>query len=243
MNEVNNTGIAIPKIPIIRNVKAWSPKTGVKEFTSHATTSNELKDELKENGFIVENMKISEIRTGLDITNNNAILPVNILNNGILTNDLGILISPLKNQGGMMSYKEAKVQLKGFFEKNADFKKYVKETMGNWTQFTTEQLNQVVNTFNERYSDEKPVKKTPAKKTPYKVIEKQEKLFEEIQNIAEKYDVNCFKTSEYKTAIEYINQGMQMLLGGITLLNSVISDNTVNTLTEDDFISYLKKWQ
>jgi len=214
MNNEVMTVSAVPQQAITRNVKAWSARTGSKEFVSNAITGADLVRELRGQGFATENVKISEGRTGDQIFNNDVKIRVNIPHEGQLTNDLVVLILPNKVESGTVSYKEAKEALKEIFEADKEFKAFVKEKIGNWTQFTTEQMNYVLDLYNGMngnydHSDEE--------------AQNTETSVEGSPNI-----------DDVKNAIDIMYQGIQTLFSGVALFNSAINKNTVSSITDED---------
>jgi len=218
-------------VPVLeRTVKAWSDLTGSVEFKSLASTGSQLKSELREHGFNLTSMKISEGRTSTKITDE-TILPVNISLNGQLTNDLIILVLPDKIDLGMLSYKEAKTELKDIFDKDEAFKILVKETKGNWTQFTTEQLNEVLSWYsnNNKKKTKKETKKTA---TP-----------NSLNRVTKTAEEPVISINKVKDAINEIYNGINTLLSGVALFNSAMSQNTVSDVTDSELEEMAKKFR
>lgn len=80
---------------LIRTITAFQTGVGRKTFTSSAVTFADLKPELIAQGFDLNNMRVLEGNTNLDLINDNAILPTNIERRGQITNDLTIVMAPI----------------------------------------------------------------------------------------------------------------------------------------------------
>lgn len=80
---------------LIRTITAFQTGVGRKTFTSSAVTFADLKPELIAQGFDLNDMRVLEGNTNLDLINDNAILPTNIERRGQITNDLTIVMAPI----------------------------------------------------------------------------------------------------------------------------------------------------
>lgn len=80
---------------LVRTITAFQTGVGRKTFTSSAVTFADLKPELIAQGFDLNNMRVLEGNTNLDLINDNAILPTNIERRGQITNDLTIVMAPI----------------------------------------------------------------------------------------------------------------------------------------------------
>ena len=204
-----------------RHINAWSPGHGNRQWESNAVTLGQLKDELREQGYDIDSkpVKISEGRTSFVFETDDTRLPSRIEHQGQITNDLIILVSPLNNKGGMIPYKEAKARVKELMN---DLQKaaLIKE-MGNYTHFSTEKLNEVINTFDTKKPSKKPSKRDRARE-----------VLRSVKNVAESDDCSCFKTTAVVDE-QLINQGISLMLKGIDMIQAAMNINTVSNISEE----------
>jgi hypothetical protein len=204
----------------------------------------------------------------LEVSHDDAMLPVNIHHDGSYTNDLLILVSPLKIESGNFGYKEAKAKLKEIFEKNEDYRTLVKERYGNWTQFPTDLLNKVIEEYGEkpcscedpdcvscnRDNDitEKEEDNDDFDEDDDEVIDEyntpinSSKSLSKVQKDIEKNKCKSIEKKETSVdiAIKTLNEGFNQILNGLTLLNnSANCVNTVKDVTEEDLKQMIRNFR
>lgn len=144
MNLVNN----IVAAGIQRNISAFQPGVGRRDFQTNATTYGQLKEELLSQGFNLSNTRVTEGNTQLDLVNNDAILPVNIQKRGQVTNDLIIVMTPnARPKSGSIdvqnaSYAELKAEVKALCH-GEQFEE-ARALFGNYTQMKTAVLRDLL---------------------------------------------------------------------------------------------------
>lgn len=122
-----------------RTIQAWQHGVGKKSFQSTATTYGQLKRELADAGYDLNNVTVTEGNTSLTLANDDAVLPTNISARGTITNDLIIVITPNKNiKSGAIdpataSYKDMKAFVKSVYAGNT----VAQAHFGNYTQMPT----------------------------------------------------------------------------------------------------------
>lgn len=137
MNLVNN----IVTAGIQRNISAFQPGVGRRDFQTNATTYGQLKEELLSQGFDLSNTRVTEGNTQLDLVNDDAILPVNIQKRGQVTNDLIIVMTPnARPKSGSIdvqnaSYAELKAEVKALC--HGEQSEEARAHFGNYTQMKT----------------------------------------------------------------------------------------------------------
>lgn len=144
MNLVNN----IVAAGIQRNISAFQPGVGRRDFQTNATTYGQLKEELLSQGFNLSNTRVTEGNTQLDLVNNDAILPVNIQKRGQVTNDLIIVMTPnARPKSGSIdvqnaSYAELKAEVKALC--HGEQYEEARALFGNYTQMKTAVLRDLL---------------------------------------------------------------------------------------------------
>ncbi len=144
-----------------RVISAWMPGQNRVNFTSNATTYGELKEELIANGFDLENVRVTEGNTQIDLVSDNAQLPTNILRRGSYTNDLIIIMTPqTKIKSGSIGadydvdrriivdledYKEMKAFIGTLYNhENEYIKNKARAYFGNYTQLSKVKMRELL---------------------------------------------------------------------------------------------------
>lgn len=112
-------------------------------YMSDAETFGELKAELINKGYVVEDMDFKEGKTRIDLRNELSPLPSNFMYKGVETNDLVIMITPqnTKIKSGMTNYRRnlyATIREYGLQSKVMD------ETGKNFTQCSDSVLSSII---------------------------------------------------------------------------------------------------
>jgi len=219
-------------VSIKRNILAHSPSTGKVIFETIARTVGELKEDLNRHGFnldvnfkeddrghkIEHTYKITEGQTQVTFEGDNALLPTNIMYEGRVTNDLLILVTPIKIDHGILPYKEIKRTLKEIFEAVPSFKEHIRDNRGNWTQFTTEQLNQILDEYNNNWSSGNV---------------KEESCEEPCRECSEGHREKKNKFSQ-EYAMELITEGISLINTGISVLSSLLNLKSIIHISNKD---------
>lgn len=144
-----------------RVISAWMPGQNRVNFTSNATTYGELKEELIANGFDLEDVRVTEGNTQIDLVSDNAQLPTNILRRGSYTNDLIIIMTPqTKIKSGSIGadfdvdrriivdledYKEMKAFIGTLYNhEDEDIKNKARAYFGNYTQLSKVKMRELL---------------------------------------------------------------------------------------------------
>lgn len=144
MNSVNN----IVAVGVQRNISAFQPGVGRRDFQSSATTYGQLKEELQSQGFNLSNTRVTEGNTQLDLVNDDAVLPVNIQKRGQVTNDLIIVMTPnARPKSGSIdvqdaSYAELKAEVKALY--HGEQSEEARAHFGNYTQMKTAVMRELL---------------------------------------------------------------------------------------------------
>ena len=215
MNLENNIVVA----GVQRNVSAFQPGVGRRDFQSNAITYGQLKEELIAQGFNLSNTRVTEGNTQLDLVNDDAVLPVNIQKRGQLTNDLIIVMTPnARPKSGSIdvqnaSYAELKAAVKALYhgEQSAEARAH----FGNYTQMKTEVMRDLLKEWQVYYESPADTAK-----------------FEEVRSKLESGD---FKVLTTEVNQNVYNEALKHILYGVTLLqNAVITlGNTEAPSTEE----------
>lgn len=143
-----------------------SASQGRYDIESVATTLGELKAELKANAEtrnlqFGDDVTFYEGVTKAEYTDDAAILPDNIIKKGEVTRNLAFMVTKRNKKitSGLTSRKDIYSQIKS----NQELARYIKSTVGNYTQTKTEILEQKIDLFNSS--------KFVAKQKPVQVIE------------------------------------------------------------------------
>lgn len=112
-------------------------------YMSYAETFGELKAELINKGYVVEDMDFKEGKTRIDLRNELSPLPSNFMYKGIETNDLVIMITPqnTKIKSGMTNYRR---NLYATIKEYGLQSKVMKETGKNFTQCSDSVLSSII---------------------------------------------------------------------------------------------------
>ena len=204
-----------------RHINAWSQGHGNRQWESNAVTFKQLKDELRENGYDIDSkpVKISEGRTSYIFENDDTILPTRIEHQGRITNDLIILVSPLNNKGGMIPYKEAREKVRQLMQNPQ--KAAIIKGMGNYTHFSTERLNDVINTFEN------------CAEVQEKLANQSKETLENVQKVLENNDCACKKPT-VNADEQLMDQGICLILKGIDMIQAAMNIDTVSHISEEE---------
>lgn len=229
----------VVEVKVNRVVTGFQPGVGKKSFNSTATTYGQLKTELRSAGFNLQNVRVSEGNTQIDLVNDDAILPVNIQKRGQITNDLIIIMTPKeKPKSGAInvrqaSYKELKAEIKALYNSaNSAVANSAKTHFGNYTQMSTETMRNFLQAWSKttlarriaREQVDAPSASVPTKKASAK-SEKEE---------AVKVEVPSFDTEGYNNAIQHI-------LYGVSLLQDLIPKQVDDSPSEDELEELARK--
>lgn len=202
MNLVNN----IVAAGVQRNISAFQPGVGRRDFQTNATTYGQLKEELQSQGFDLSNTRVTEGNTQLDLVNDDAVLPVNIQKRGQITNDLIIVMTPnARPKSGSIdvqnaSYAELKAIVKALY--HGDQSEEARAHFGNYTQLKTADMRDLLQEWqaSQRYSAD------TAK-------------FEEVRSKLESGD---FEVLTIEINQNIYNEALKYILYGVTLLQNKI---------------------
>ena len=155
MNSINN----IVAVGVQRNISAFQPGVGRRDFQTNATTYGQLKEELQSQGFDLSNTRVTEGNTQLDLVNDDAVLPINIQKRGQITNDLIIVMTPnARPKSGSIdvqnaSYAELKAEVKALY--HGEQSEEARAHFGNYTQMKTDVMRDLLQEW--QVSQEYPV--------------------------------------------------------------------------------------
>ena len=144
MNSINN----IVAVGVQRNISAFQPGVGRRDFQTNATTYGQLKEELQSQGFDLSNTRVTEGNTQLDLVNDDAVLPINIQKRGQITNDLIIVMTPnARPKSGSIdvqnaSYAELKAEVKALY--HGEQSEEARAHFGNYTQMKTDVMRDLL---------------------------------------------------------------------------------------------------
>lgn len=213
MNLVNN----IVAVGVQRNISAFQPGVGRRDFQSGATTYGQLKEELQSQGFDLSNTRVTEGNTQLDLVNDDALLPVNIQKRGQLTNNLMIIMTPkARPKSGSIdvqnaSYAELRAEVKALCHGKQS--KEARAHFGNYTQMKTAVMRDLLQKW--QVSQESPA--DTAK-------------FAEVRSRLESGDFEVLtigiNPNIYNEALKYILYGVTLLQNKVITLGSTESPST-----------------
>lgn len=215
MNSVNN----IVAAGVQRNISAFQPGVGRRDFQTTATTYGQLKEELQSQGFDLSNTRVTEGNTQLDLVNDDAVLPINIQKRGQITNDLIIVMTPnARPKSGSIdvqnaSYAELRAEVKALY--HGEQSEEARDHFGNYTQLKTDVMRDLLQEWQipQRYSAD------TAK-------------FEEVRS---KLESGNFEVLTIEIAQNIYNEALKYILYGVLLLqNKIITvGNTEIPSTEE----------
>lgn len=215
MNSVNN----IVAAGVQRNISAFQPGVGRRDFQTTATTYGQLKEELQSQGFDLSNTRVTEGNTQLDLVNDDAVLPINIQKRGQITNDLIIVMTPnARPKSGSIdvqnaSYAELRAEVKALY--HGEQSEEARDHFGNYTQLKTDVMRNLLQEWQipQRYSAD------TAK-------------FEEVRSKLESGD---FEVLTIEITQNIYNEALKYILYGVLLLqNKIITvGNTEIPSTEE----------
>lgn len=223
MNLVNN----IVAAGVQRNISAFQPGVGRRDFQTNATTYGQLKEELQSQGFDLSNTRVTEGNTQLDLVNDDAVLPINIQKRGQITNDLIIVMTPnARPKSGSIdvqnaSYAELRAEVKALY--HGDQSEEARAHFGNYTQLKTADMRDLLQEWqaSQRYSAD------TAK-------------FEEVRSKLESGDFEIL-TIEINQNI--YNEALKYILYGVSLLqNKIITVGSSEAPTTEELEDLVEKF-
>ena len=223
MNLVNN----IVAVGVQRNISAFQPGVGRRDFQTNATTYGQLKEELQSQGFDLSNTRVTEGNTQLDLVNDDAVLPINIQKRGQITNDLIIVMTPnARPKSGSIdvqnaSYAELKAAVKALYH-GPQFEA-ARDHFGNYTQLKTDVMRDLLQEWqvSQRYSAD------TAK-------------FEEVRSRLESGD---FEVLTIEINQNIYNEALQYILYGVSLLqNKIITVGSTEAPSTEELEDLVEKF-
>lgn len=223
MNLVNN----IVAAGVQRNISAFQPGVGRRDFQTNATTYGQLKEELQSQGFDLSNTRVTEGNTQLDLVNDNAVLPINIQKRGQITNDLIIVMTPnARPKSGSIdvqnaSYAELRAEVKALY--HGDQSEEARSHFGNYTQLKTADMRDLLQEWqaSQRYSAD------TAK-------------FEEVRSKLESGD---FEVLTIEINQNIYNEALKYILYGVTLLqNKIITVGNMEAPSTEELEDLVEKF-
>lgn len=223
MNSVNN----IVAAGVQRNISAFQPGVGRRDFQTTATTYGQLKEELQSQGFDLSNTRVTEGNTQLDLVNDDAVLPINIQKRGQITNDLIIVMTPnARPKSGSIdvqnaSYAELRAEVKALY--HGEQSEEARDHFGNYTQLKTDVMRDLLQEWQipQRYSSD------TAK-------------FEEVRSKLESGD---FEVLTIEINQNIYNEALKYILYGVTLLqNKVITVGSTEAPSTEELEDMVEKF-
>lgn len=223
MNSVNN----IVAAGVQRNISAFQPGVGRRDFQTTATTYGQLKEELQSQGFDLSNTRVTEGNTQLDLVNDDAVLPINIQKRGQITNDLIIVMTPnARPKSGSIdvqnaSYAELRAEVKALY--HGEQSEEARDHFGNYTQLKTDVMRDLLQEWQipQRYSAD------TAK-------------FEEVRSKLESGD---FEVLTIEITQNIYNEALKYILYGVTLLqNKIITVGSTEIPSTEELEDLVEKF-
>lgn len=194
-------------------------------YMSNAETLGELKAELINKGYEVEDMDIKEGKSRTDLRDELTPLPSNFNYKGVETNDLVIMITPrnTKIKSGMYTRQELYAKVKEYNLQN----KCVEEYGKNFTQCKTADLAAMVAEIEtNNHSNESPV---PTTLPSVSRDEIREIVNEELDKREGDYSINsiamCF--------LKFVNFLEGLKIGEYHLVSKAVCDNLRKSVRKD----------
>ncbi len=223
MNLVNNT----VAVGVQRNISAFQPGVGRRDFQTNATTYGQLKEELQSQGFDLSNTRVTEGNTQLDLVNDDAVLPTNIQKRGQVTNDLIIVMTPnARPKSGSIdvqnaSYAELKAEVKALY--HGEQSEEARAHFGNYTQMKTAVMRDLLQEW-QVYQE------SPADTAK----------FEEVRSKLESGDFEVLTTEVNQNIY---NEALKHILYGVTLLqNEVITWGSMEAPSTEELEALVEKF-
>lgn len=223
MNSINN----IVAVGVQRNISAFQPGVGRRDFQTNATTYGQLKEELQSQGFDLSNTRVTEGNTQLDLVNDDAVLPINIQKRGQITNDLIIVMTPnARPKSGSIdvqnaSYAELKAEVKALY--HGEQSEEARAHFGNYTQMKTDVMRDLLKEWQipQKYSAD------TAK-------------FEEVRSKLESGD---FEVLTIEINQNIYNEALKYILYGVTLLqNKIITVGSTEAPSTEELEDLVEKF-
>ncbi len=223
MNSINN----IVSVRVQRNISAFQPGVGRRDFQSSASTYGQLKEELLAQGFNLSNTRVTEGNTQLDLVNDDAVLPVNIQKRGQVTNDLIIVMTPnARPKSGSIdvqnaSYAELRAEVKALCHGKRS--KEARAHFGNYTQMKTAVMRDLLQEWQASHESTANTFK-----------------FEEVRSKLESGD---FEVLTIGIDRNIYNEALKYIFHGITLLqNKVISLSSTKAPSTEELEALVEKF-
>ena len=223
MNSINN----IVAVGVQRNISAFQPGVGRRDFQTNATTYGQLKEELQSQGFDLSNTRVTEGNTQLDLVNDDAVLPINIQKRGQITNDLIIVMTPnARPKSGSIdvqnaSYAELRAEVKALY--HGEQSEEARAHFGNYTQMKTDVMRDLLQEWQlpQKYSAD------TAK-------------FEEVRSKLESGD---FEVLTIEINQNIYNEALKYILYGVTLLqNKIITVGSMEAPSTEELEDLVEKF-
>ena len=207
-------------VNVNREIKAYQPGVGRKDFTSSASTYGELKRDLLSQGFKLENTTVSEGYTRITLSDDSAVLPTNINYRGNITNDLVILITPdEKPKSGRSAMPEKNLLLtrNELISEIKEIRKESKEAYDFFYMYTnkaTEYLNKRLRDWKRREEETFLVKDSGDNAS--------------IAGVPVMEEGRIIDITSYKMGLGYIFQGINMIQNSVRIGNEVSDEEIIN---------------
>ncbi len=223
MNLVNNT----VAVGVQRNISAFQPGVGRRDFQTNATTYGQLKEELQSQGFDLSNTRVTEGNTQLDLVNDDAVLPTNIQKRGQVTNDLIIVMTPnARPKSGSIdvqnaSYAELKAEVKALY--HGEQSEEARAHFGNYTQMKAAVMRDLLQEWQVYQESQADTAK-----------------FEEVRSKLESGDFEVLTTEVNQNIY---NEALKHILYGVTLLqNEVITWGSMEAPSTEELEALVEKF-
>lgn len=223
MNSINN----IVAVGVQRNISAFQPGVGRRDFQTNATTYGQLKEELQSQGFDLSNTRVTEGNTQLDLVNDDAVLPINIQKRGQITNDLIIVMTPnARPKSGSIdvqnaSYAELRAEVKALY--HGEQSEEARAHFGNYTQMKTDVMRDLLQEW----------------QVSQEYLADTDK-FEEVRSKLESGD---FEVLTIEINQNIYNEALKYILYGVTLLqNKIITVGSTEAPSTEELEDLVEKF-
>lgn len=216
-NLQNNNSMALN---VERTISAFQQGVGRRDFKSNATTYGTLKQELKEQGFSLVNTKVSEGHTYINLEQDDAILPTNIMVRGAVTNDLIILISPetKPKSGAIADYnvltRNELYALIQVLRKSPYYKESAETLFANYTIKSNAELRELLTFWDDMTSENYSDGAQESEEEDAPEVSQEERMYyesllddedeDEEEDVEEEDDVSEYKTASLLEVLENI---------------------------------------
>lgn len=223
MNLVNNT----VAVGVQRNISAFQPGVGRRDFQTSATTYGQLKEELQSQGFDLSNTRVTEGNTQLDLVNDDAVLPTNIQKRGQVTNDLIIVMTPnARPKSGSIdvqnaSYAELKAEVKALY--HGEQSEEARAHFGNYTQMKTAVMRDLLQ--------------------EWQVYQEYPAYTAKFREVRSKLESGDFEVLTTEVNQNIYNEALKHILYGVTLLqNEVITWGSMEAPSTEELEALVEKF-